>query len=313
MIIIRRIILIILSVPTGGVFLYSAYTKLTPIQTFEYTIVEYAHFSWLFAAITARFLIGVESALGALLILNFYGYRKWVLKAALVLVALFSLYLIYLWYVVGNDINCGCFGDAIWMSPSSSLIKNIVLLTILWILLRYNKGFVFRWSNIISPLLLVGTIIIVYSIYYIPINEPNWLRKDHYRIDFSVLYDSTKSDKPAIDLSKGKHIVGFFSQSCPHCRLTAYKMHLMKIQDTTLPFFMIIGGTSDLADFWKTTKAQNIPYTRLDKDNFLKYTGGIFPLIVLVNDGWVEAKTDYVTMDQAELAGWVAQKTDTLK
>jgi len=313
MITLRRIIFVVLSLVSGAVFLYSAYTKLYPIQTFEYTIVEYVHLPWKLAAITARFLIGLEAGLGSLLILNLYGKKKWVLTASFSLLLIFSAYLIYLWTTAGNNINCGCFGDAIWMSPSASLLKNLGLLIILAILLRYHRGLVFRRSNILALGLLFVAFTSIFIAFYIPFEQPNWLRKDKYKMDFSPLYKAKNADIPAADLTKGKHIVAFLSQSCPHCRLTAYKMHLMKVQDTTLPFFMIIGGTSDLSDFWKTTKAQNIAYTRLDKDNFLKYTGGIFPLIVLVNNGWIEAKTNYVTLDQAELEHWVAQKSDTLK
>lgn len=71
---------------------------------------------------------------------------------------------------------------------------------------------------------------------------------------------------------------------------------------------MVIGGlTSDLKDFWKESSAQNIPYMRLDREPFLGFTGGVFPLIIWVNDGWVEAKSTYNTMNQGEVEKWLGK------
>jgi len=119
-----KILLIILSVATGGLFLYSAWTKVLPIQPFEYTMVEYLHLPWLVATVAARLLVGLEAALGGLVVLHLFGRNKLILKAAFAMVVVLSAYLVWLWSTAGDNVNCGCFGDAIWMSPSASLIKN---------------------------------------------------------------------------------------------------------------------------------------------------------------------------------------------
>ena len=316
------ILFIILSVAVGATFLYSAYTKLFPIQPFEYTMVEFVHFPWIVATIAARFLVGLEAGLGALIVLHLYGKNKWVLKTAFGVLIFFSIYLVWLWVTAGNNVNCGCFGDAIWMSPSASLTKNAILLILIGLLIRYHNGFNKKWFHIASPVLLLIVIVQPFIILTIPHEQPSWLRTDRYKIDLSALYqtsnDSTSgnlhriysSEYPAPnllpDLEKGKYIIAFLSQSCPHCRIAAYKMHVMKQNNPSLPFFMVIGGTtSDLTDFWKATKAQNIPYTRLDKNHFLQYTGGVFPLIIWVNDGTVEAKADYNTLTQSAIEKWL--------
>jgi uncharacterized membrane protein YphA (DoxX/SURF4 family) len=57
-----RILLVLLTIATGALFLYSAYTKLFPtIQTFEYTIVEFTHTPLMIAKLAARFFIGLEA------------------------------------------------------------------------------------------------------------------------------------------------------------------------------------------------------------------------------------------------------------
>lgn len=316
-----RVLLVLLSVATGALFIYSAYTKLFPtLQSFEYTIVEFAHFPWLLAAVTARFFVGLEIGLGSLMVLHFFGRKNWVLKAALYLLVLFSLYLVYLWASVGNDVNCGCFGDAIWMSPAASLVKNAVMIAVLLLLIRFHKGFETKFITGYTPVLLGIAVMSIFVLFYIPMSPPDFLRKDRYRVDFSQvglsggsmpdIYDPADTNVRThnIDLSKGKHIIAFFSQGCPHCRIAALKMHLLKQDNPNIPFFMVIGGSADLADFWKKTNAQDIPYTRLDKDHFLNYTGGVFPLIIWVNDGWVEAKATYNTMTKNSIETWLNNK-----
>lgn len=299
------ILLVLISIATGAIFVFSAYTKSYSIQSFEsfeLAIVEYTHLPWLIAAFLSRFFIGLESAIGAMLILHIYGKNKWVLKLAVGMLIVFSIYLIYLWIIAGNDINCGCFGDEYFMAPSASLIKNIVLLALLWLLLRFQSQLPFRYGNIVSVL---GIIIITYmpfSYFHVSANT-KWLKENHYKIDISVLYN--KYDTATINLRHGKYIVAFFNPNCHHCQMAAYKMHLMKENNPSLPFFMVIGGSKDLTTFWAKTKAQNIPFTRLDQKNFIKLSGTSWPVIDWVDNGWVEAQSTYVSLNQTDIENWL--------
>ena len=287
--------LLFLSLLTGAVFLYSAYTKLVPIQAFEYTLVEDAHLYRILAAYAARSFIGIEGGLGALILFHFFGKAKWVLKAAFALLSVFSVYLLYLWISKGNNVNCGCFGDTIWMSPKASLIKNMVLLAILFLLIRYHNGFSYRWTTVTAPVLLLSTIIVIFLVF--PVFKP-------YKIDLTVVYSG--KDVPATDLGKGKHIIAFLSPSCIHCRRAGNKMYRDLKSDTTLPFFMVIGGTtSDLTDFWKASHAENIPHIRMDVGPFMKYTHGVFPYIIWVNNGIVEEETGYVDLSTPAIEKWM--------
>ena len=292
-----RFILILLSVATGALFLYSAYTKLFPILAFEYTMVEFVHLPLWVAAIAARFFIGLEAALGALITFHLFGKNKWALKVAFILLVVFSGYLIYLWIKAGNDVNCGCFGDTIWMSPSTSLIKNAILLAIAGMLIRYHHGFTYRWAGIAGPALFISILILPYIIF------PLFKR---YKLDFQPIYTLDKSLAPAIDLSKGKHIIAFLSPSCIHCRKAAFKMHQMEENNPAIPFYMIIVSTmGNINGFWEASQAQNVPYTRLAEKPFMKYTGGVFPQIFWVNNGWVEESTSYPDLDQKVIEKWM--------
>lgn len=298
-------LLVLISIATGAIFVFSAYTKSYSIQSFEsfeLAIVEYTHLTWLIAAFLSRFFIGLESAIGAMLILHIYGKNKWVLKLAVGMLIVFSIYLIYLWIIAGNDINCGCFGDQYLMSPSTSLVKNIILIVLLWLLYRYQSQLPYRYSNIIAVL---GVTIISYLpfSYFHVSAKTKWLKENHYFIDLTPLY--TKADAPTLDLKHNKYVIAFFNPNCHHCQMAAYKMHLMKENNPSLPFFMVIGGSKDLTTFWAKTKAQNIPYARLDQKNFIMLSGTNWPVIDWVDKGWVEAQSTYVSLNQTDIENWL--------
>lgn len=292
-----RAILIVLSVAVGVTFLYSAYTKVVPIQSFEYTMVEYVRLPALVAAIGARFFVGLEAALGGLLILHFLGKRKWVVKLAIAVLLFFSGYLIWLWIVAGNDVNCGCFGDKIWMSPSASLLKNTFLVAALLVILRFHNGWSYKWVESVTVTLLLCTFTLPYIVF--PIEA-------RYRIDFTALYANDIAFTPTVNLNKGKHIVAFLSPSCIHCRKAGLKMHELLKQNPQLPFYMVVGGTmSDISDFWRESQAADIPYTRLAVEPFMKYTHGVFPAILWINNGIVEANTNYKELDIKVIEKWM--------
>ena len=104
-------------------FLFSAYTKWIAPGYFEITLLDQGLASTrAFAGVLSRFIIGLELALGFSLLLPFY--RKALLVFAIFLLSGFTLHLLYLWGL-GQDENCGCFGELIAMSPLESIFKNL--------------------------------------------------------------------------------------------------------------------------------------------------------------------------------------------
>lgn len=294
-----RILLILLSVATGALFIYSAYTKAFPVYTFESTIVEYLHFPWVAAAITARLFVGIEAAMGLLIAANIFGRSKWVLKSAFWLLMAFNVYLIYIWAAFGNDVNCGCFGDAVWMNPTTSLLKNVLILAAIGTLLKFHKGISGKWAMLTIGVIYPVMLVLPFALFTVQLDSPA-------NLDLAPIYVVQKTDTPSVDLRKGKHVIAFLSPSCSHCRLAGLKMHQMKKEHPELSFFLIIGGTtSDLTDFWKTSQAQDLPYMRMEKELFLKYTGGVFPLILWVNNGKTEAKVSYRDMNATAVSNWM--------
>lgn len=302
----RVISLSVLSILTGLLFLYSAYTKLLPIQTFEYTLVEFVHMPWWLAAVSSRVLVGLEAALGTLLVFNVFGTGKWVLKLSLAVLIAFSIYLVYLWATVGNDVNCGCFGDVIWMSPSSSLIKNVLIIIVLVLLQKFHSGVNKVWAKYAGIGVFAIVTILPLFVYPIPTTKPSFLNEDKYELDLSAIYEHEERTPPAIDVRKGKHIVAFMSLTCPHCKMAAYKMQLMQKDNPDISMLLVLNGDStDLKPFWEKTKAENIPNTMLYGKDFVSLSGLNLPAIYWVNDSWVEARTNYIDLNQAAIEEWL--------
>ncbi len=303
---VRTILLSVLSVLLGALFLYSAYTKLLPIQTFEYTLVEFVHMPWWMAAVASRVLVGMEAALGALLVFNIFGGAKWVLKVALGILLAFCVYLVYLWASVGDDVNCGCFGDVIWMSPSTSIIKNVVMIAILLVLQKFHKGIHKKWAKYVSIIAFIIITVVPLFVYPIPDTKPSFLNEDKYELDLSALYNSEERTAPTVDLRKGKHIVAFMSLTCPHCKMAALKMQLMKRDNPDISMFLVLNGDStNLQPFWDKTNAEIIPNTMLLGRDFVSLSGLSLPAIYWINDGWVEAKSTYINLNQAAIEQWL--------
>ncbi|MCB0697474.1 MAG: hypothetical protein KDC07_08930 [Chitinophagaceae bacterium] len=306
---IKTISFSILSALLGALFLYSAYSKLFPIQTFEYTLVEFVHMPWWLAALSSRILVGLEAALGTLLVFNLFGGEKWVLKLSLLILAMFSIYLLYLWVSVGNNVNCGCFGDAIWMSPSSSLLKNAAMIIILVLLHKYHSGISKKWAKYVSIIGLVIITTVPLFVFPIPGTKPSFLNEDKYELDLSALYESDKRPEPEIELRKGKHIIAFMSLTCPHCKMAALKMQLMHRDNPDISMFFVLNGDSvDLKPFWEKTNAEEIPHTMLLGRDFVELSGLSLPAIYWINDGWVEARSTYINMNQGEIEKWLEDK-----
>lgn len=308
--VIKTIIFALLSALTGALFLYSAYTKVIPIQTFEYTLVEFVHMPWWMAAFSARLLVGTEAAIGALMVFNVFGRSKWILKLSLLILIMFSIYLAYLWATAGNDVNCGCFGDEIFMSPSSSLLKNAGLILITGILLKWYAGINKKWADIAGIIVFIIITILPYIIFYIPSSQPSYLNEEEYKLNMAAIYESDKHPAPTQNLREGKHILAFMSLTCPHCRMAAYKMQLMKEDNPDISMFMVLNGdSSNLKPFWDETKAEAIPHMMLKGRDFTDMSGFRLPAIYWMNNGWVEARSTYLDLNQAEIEKWMADKS----
>ena len=125
-------------------FLLSAVAKLYPspyfaLATFEVQQLYPMGFSEDLAAYFSRTLIGVELALGILLLLPFY-LKRIVIPATALMLLIFIIHLTIEILTVGNKGNCGCFGSLMPMTPLQAVIKNIISIGLLAVLYKMYKA-----------------------------------------------------------------------------------------------------------------------------------------------------------------------------
>jgi uncharacterized membrane protein YphA (DoxX/SURF4 family) len=160
----------------GGLFIFSGLIKVNDpvgmaIKLEEYFEVFGTHFMVPFALYLSVFVVVLEVALGVALIL---GYRlKLTLWALLGLIVFFTGLTFYsAWFNKVTD--CGCFGDAIKLTPWQSFSKDVVLLVLILILMAGQKSLkplakdkVVAYGTIAATLF--SLVLALYCINYLPI------------------------------------------------------------------------------------------------------------------------------------------------
>jgi thiol-disulfide isomerase/thioredoxin len=114
----------------AALFLISAAAKMYPspyfaISTFEVKQLYTLGFSPEIAVYFSRTLIGIEFALG-LLILQPHYLKRFVTPATILMLLVFIIHLTIDTIIHGNSGSCGCFGSLLPMTPVEAIVKNII-------------------------------------------------------------------------------------------------------------------------------------------------------------------------------------------
>ena len=161
----------------GLLFIASGLIKANDPMGFGYKLQEYFdvfHISFLsdFATGIAMFLCIIEIVLGAMLLCGFW--RKKVTMALLVTIIFFT-FLTFVSAVFKVVTSCGCFGDAIPLTPWQSFGKDVVLLLmIVYLYLHRNRITAIAASAALRTVILVAVTILslgftLYTYYALPI------------------------------------------------------------------------------------------------------------------------------------------------
>lgn len=140
----------------GILFIISGFIKLNDPLGFSYKLQEYfsegvlnLEFLQPFALALAVFLVIFEVILGIMLL---FGYKvKFTLLMLLGMIVFFTFLTFYSAYF-NKVTDCGCFGDALPLTPWQSFTKDVVLLVliiILWIGKKYITPLVSNFKNVI--------------------------------------------------------------------------------------------------------------------------------------------------------------------
>lgn len=305
----KRFFPILVSILVGALFIFSAYSKIVDIDPFEWTIAETGWFSFGVANALARLVIAVEVFLGLCFIVNWHN-NKWLYIASAWLLILFNIYLLYILSTYGNNLNCGCFGKMLIMTPMEAYLKNLFLLTVIYYLNQQNIS-LFPRSNFYFFLSLLIVIFGVST--YSP---PDFIYLDS-KSDFKPfeanaldkLYENAATTLP-FDYKKGKHIISIMSMHCPFCKKAARKMHSMMVQDPSLPLYNLYAGDSlELKEFLKETQAGNIPYQLCSQAEVLiTISKGKFPTILWIENGKAVKESNYYQLETKDIREWINKK-----
>ena len=159
----------------GILFIISGLIKLNDPLGFSYKLDEYFSepvfnmpYFVPYTLAFALFLVILEVVLGVMLLI---GYKaKWTIWSLLLLVVLFSFLTFYSAYFdVVKD--CGCFGDALHLTPWQSFSKDLILLFFILILFFNQKLIKPLFSNKIQNILVLTSIILCSFMGYWVINH----------------------------------------------------------------------------------------------------------------------------------------------
>ncbi|MEP7128813.1 MAG: MauE/DoxX family redox-associated membrane protein [Chitinophagales bacterium] len=297
----------LLRVLLGTIFILSGVLKLYPIEPFELNFIELGIGNWYTAPFIARLLISFELLLGLFLILNL-ALKSFTLKAVVIMLVFFTCYLLIQIISEGNNGNCGCFGTYLQMTPLESIVKNILLITVAIFLRAFHKDSSARFTKLLIPVFLIISISLPFILNPIDLMAANYRQPEsvNFPFDQSLIFNDTVSQKNIVDFSTGKHIVAFFSLTCPHCKSTAFKMHIIEKRHPEIPFFMVLNGKQkNLQPFFEETKSGNVPYTILLGEPFARITGGNVPTVYWIDNGIVVRKSLYISLEEQEILKWL--------
>ena len=293
---IKNILLVILRFLPGGIFIFSGLSKLYPIEPFELLFVDAGISSWKLAPFISRIIVSAEIFIGLLLIFNI-KLKTFTLKAAFLMLIMFTAYLIYSLIRDGNA-SCGCFGSMIELTPIESLIKNIVLFGILFLLMKINPDRVqknkWRIKWILPLILLVSCgLPFILNPVQLSVADNSFDKEFPYQVNF---------DMKGIDLSKGEKILAFMLINCPHCKNAANKLAIAdKKYDLPEIFFVFLGGNEeDIAAFMAKSKS-GFPYILYNDKKFFEITGGVFPTILYMKKNYVYKRWTGKTLTYSEM------------
>ncbi len=160
----------------GVLFIFSGLIKANDPLGFGYKLQEYFHVFGLnllndYAQWIAIFLCALEIILGALLILGIAAKKvAWGLLLLIIFFTFLTFYSAFFEVVK----SCGCFGDAIPLTPWQSFIKDLVLLALIIPIFIFRdriKPFIASLftRNLLTLFIIIGSFGIgIYTLYFLP-------------------------------------------------------------------------------------------------------------------------------------------------
>ncbi len=302
----KEIFPLVLKIVLGLVFIASAILKIVDMDQFEIYVYSYHFFSLNFSFLVARAAIIAELALGIGLVSNCFHRLMWWGSVAMLIG--YTLLLIYA-QLIGRTDNCHCFGDVLQFNPWQSIIKNVVLMAF-FALVYKEKGIRFR-----NDLLALAGVALVSALAVFIVSPPdNFTSAYKPQQNLNVeLFDEALQQPPLdeLNLNEGKKVVCFFSTACDYCQMSAHKLSLMQ-QFYGFPAenicYVFMGSEEGKSRFYELSQSQTYQDVICeDVVNLLKITNGVFPVILLLEDGEVVGEYEFRSMREREIQAFMTE------
>lgn len=329
----------IVRVILGSLFILSAISKLFPIEAFDLTLVNQGIANWNVTPYLSRFIISIELFLGISFFINPF-VKKISVPFSFLLLVIFCIHLTYLIVTGSGSKNCGCFGELIPMSSLEALIKNLVLIFLLYLLNKYflyekklNYSFAFAvFSMVFAGMFLLfqikpynippkdeaNTQIIDSANTVVLSNSQNINDTAKVVAETSVIEKNTSNEKPktksifasfrefsngeVVNLDNGIKLVCLFSLDCEDCMETAYKLgQAKKDLDNFPPLYILFLGSQDQVNNFFDAAATSFPYKIIPPQTFFPLIKNYPPRIVLLNNGKIVGDWSYENFSLDEL------------
>lgn len=301
----KNIIGFVLLLALAAVFGYSAYTKIGPpdyAQTFTWTFIDMGINSQLWAGVLARVMVGLEIMIALYLLAHIF-LRSVTYPLTIGLLVIFCIHLAIQIALFGNDGNCGCFGDAVSMTPLEGILKNLIMIAVAVVLYFIYPASPYKKPEwILALTIAMASIIAPFVIDPLMGDTPKVVKQS---INMDALYELEQP--PKVDLRKGKHIVVYMSLMCPHCRKAAKKLVIVQKNNPEIPIYVVLTGDQEnKAKFFSDTKAYSLPYVFLeDQAAFRAMAGDGVPAIYFINNSVIERDANYFQLDPQYMKEWL--------
>lgn len=187
---------------TGLLFIFSGLIKANDPTGFGYKLQEYFQVLGMqffndYAVGLAVLICSLEILLGALLLL---GLWRVTVAWGLLLLILFFTFLTFYSAFFEVVTSCGCFGDAIPLTPWQSFIKDLILLAFILVIFRYRQQirpvFSDQYTAIITTvaLAIVSVGVGVYTVNFLPIIDFLPYKKGNHLPSLMVMPEGKEAD-----------------------------------------------------------------------------------------------------------------------
>jgi len=303
-----NILLIILRTIVGGVFIFSAVSKLLVADDFELYIYSKTFLSWNLSIAAARIIIGAELAMGLLLICNVFTPPN--LIVIITMLAGFTLWLGGNLIFNRQEENCYCFGDALHLNTALSIVKNLVLIALV-AFLYLKRPSAYSKSLIITLLILVVAFIgpSVYS-------PPDFLMRGFYadkkdvnvnNIPEAVFNNAKVNGDPELIAHEPRVMLCFLSTGCVHCKKAATLIgNMQRKAGNTLHIVYIF--YEEPGTFLEDNASEDMPYYVFDSSIFFWYNGKGVPSIFLTENNNIIEKYSYRSLNEKEILSFLSEE-----